>query len=340
MTIADDAGLTVEGAPPIAGLRFRRPRGDDTDYAAQAILIGASCAQDGIPWRPTAAQLRVEVEHALDRLDPAQDAILAEIDGVLVASAEVERVMRDGVAVFHTGGIVAPSHRRRGLGRAMLHRNVARAVERAALEPPDQPVALGAFAEDSETGHRALLEAEGFEPIRYFFLMRRDLARPIPDAPLPEGLVVRPMEPDQARAVFDAEVEAFMDHWGARTKTDDEFRLTLEREEYDPSLWVVAWDGDQVAGVVQNWIWPTENEELGVRRGWLEHISVRRPWRRRGLARAMTALSLRRFRDMDLDDAMLGVDAENPTGALGLYEGLGFTVSNRSTAYRRDLIRP
>ena len=101
----------------------------------------------------------------------------------------------------------------------------------------------------------------------------------------------------------------------------------------------MAWDGDQVAGVVQNWIWPEENEALGVNRGWLEHISVRRPWRRRGLARALTAASLVTFRERGLDEGMLGVDSENPNGALGLYEGLGFSMRSRAAAYRRSLER-
>ena len=91
--------------------------------------------------------------------------------------------------------------------------------------------------------------------------------------------------------------------------------------------------------MVQNWIWPEENERLGVKRGWLEHISVRRPWRRRGLARAITAASLVKSREVGLDEAMLGVDSENPNGALGLYEGLGFSVESRAAAYRRDLKR-
>ena len=116
-------------------------------------------------------------------------------------------------------------------------------------------------------------------------------------------------------------------------------RRTFGRAELDTSLWVVAWDGDQVAGVVQNWVWPEENERLGVKRGWLEHISVRRPWRRRGLARAITAASLVKYREVGLEEAMLGVDSENPNGALGLYEGLGFVQASRAAAYRRDLAR-
>ena len=121
--------------------------------------------------------------------------------------------------------------------------------------------------------------------------------------------------------------------------TDADFRTTYGRAELDTDLWVVAWDGDQVAGVVQNWVWPEENERLGVSRGWLEHISVRRPWRRRGLARAMTAASLVKLRERGLAEAMLGVDSENPNGALGLYEGLGFGVYSRATAYERPLDR-
>ena len=84
---------------------------------------------------------------------------------------------------------------------------------------------------------------------------------------------------------------------------------------------------------------PQENERLGVKRGWLERISVRRPWRRRGLGRALTAAAMRRLHDAGMDDAMLGVDTENPTGALGLYESLGFTVNSNAAAYRRSLER-
>jgi ribosomal protein S18 acetylase RimI-like enzyme len=141
------------------------------------------------------------------------------------------------------------------------------------------------------------------------------------------------------RAIFDAEFEAFRDHWQPHDYDEAEFESLYKKADLDTGLWVVAWEGDEIAGVVQNWIWTEENEQLGVKRGWLEHISVRRPWRRRGLGRAITAESLRRLRAAGLTDAMLGVDAENPTGALGLYEGLGFQVAQRSSAYVRSLDR-
>ena len=142
-----------------------------------------------------------------------------------------------------------------------------------------------------------------------------------------------------ARMIIAAENEAFRDHWGHREMTESTYRQTYDRPELDTDLWVVAWSDDEIAGVVQNWIWPEENERLGVKRGWLEHISVRRPWRRQGLARAITAASLVRLREAGMEDAMLGVDSENANGALGLYESLGFDIASRASAYRRDLRR-
>jgi ribosomal protein S18 acetylase RimI-like enzyme len=89
-----------------------------------------------------------------------------------------------------------------------------------------------------------------------------------------------------------------------------------------------------------NAIFAEENEALGIRRGWLEHVSVRRPWRGRGVAKALCAASFRVLRERGMDEAWLGVDGTNPTGALQLYEGLGFTARRRWMAYGRLLEGP
>jgi mycothiol synthase len=200
--------------------------------------------------------------------------------------------------------------------------------ENGELEPR-----IRGFVEEAEAGHRALLESTGFTPSRWFFLMVRRTLDDIPEASLPDGIEIRPVVSDHHRAIFDAEHEAFLDHWMPRDHSEADYVSLFSRSNLDTDLWVVAWDGDEIAGVVQNWIWPEENETLGIDRGWLDHISVRRTWRRRGLGRAITAEALRRLRAAGMTDAALGVDADNPTGALGLYEGLGFEVDQRSTAY-------
>ena len=329
------ARLELAGAPAIPGLRFRRPRGDEADYAAMAAVVVAANTHDEVPYLPSPTNVREELTGS-DALDEAADVVLAEIDGRVVAEAGVERVVRTGIVVYHTWGHVVPEARRRGVGRAMLAENIRRARERAASESGGQSWDIRGHAEEGEAGHVAILTDAGFQPIRYYFAMRRPTLDDLPGTVLPDGLEIRPVTPDQHRAIWEAEGEAFRDHWQAREPTEADFEVLFRREELDTDLWVVAWDGAEIAGVVQTWIWGAENERLGVGRGWLERISVRRPWRRRGVGRAITAAALHRLRDAGMTEAMLGVDAENPTGALGLYENLGFEVYQRSTMYRLE----
>jgi ribosomal protein S18 acetylase RimI-like enzyme len=324
-------------APQVPGVTFR-PFRDATDYKRIADLVGQTNLEDAVPWMPTAAQLRTEMETS-SGIEPTLDVLFAEVDGMSVAATAVERGIRDGVPVYDMSGNVLTEFRRRGLGTALLAWTLDRIRVRAAIEDPGIEVVVQGGAEERETGHRAILDRAGFVPTRHFFLMHRASLDDVPDVPLPEGLEVRPVAEDQRRAIIAAEFEAFRDHWGAREMTEGAVRATLEMAELNTDLWVVAWDGDQIAGAVENWIWPEENEKLGVQRGWLERISVRRPWRRRGLGRALTAASLIRLREAGLVEAMLGVDSGNPNGALGLYEGLGFTIHSRSAAYRRTLER-
>lgn len=337
MTTTEHRGIDLTAAPPIAGLEVRFFR-DVSDYERLATLTCAANEHDGIPFLPTAHNLQIDMDDAVG-LDPRKDVVIVSVDGTVIATSSVKRVVRDEVPTYEISGSVDPAFRRRGLGTWLMGWSVGHARARAVLEDPEGRVALGSFAEDSETAHRALLAGAGLQSVRHFFLMRRTGLEEIPDAPLPDGIEIRPVSPDQHRVIFDAETEAFRDHWGNREVGDAEFRATFALNELDTDLWVVAWAGDEVAGVVQNWVWPEENVRLGVKRGWLEHISVRRPWRRRSLARAITAASLVKLRAAGLDEGMLGVDSENANGALGLYEGLGFTVHSRAAAYRRDLDR-
>jgi mycothiol synthase len=87
----------------------------------------------------------------------------------------------------------------------------------------------------------------------------------------------------------------------------------------------------------QNTIYPDDNETFGRLRGWLDSVFVRRAWRRRGLGAALVARALVRLREAGMDEAMLGVDSDNPSGALGLYERAGFVVHRRSAAYRKPM---
>ncbi len=152
---------------------------------------------------------------------------------------------------------------------------------------------------------------------------------------MPESLEVRPAKDKHVRQIWDASVEAFRDHWGFSEPTEESFKEWLEERTFNPELWKVAWDGDQVAGMVLNFIDDLENREYDRKRGYTETICVRRPWRRRGLARSLIAQSFHFLRDLGMEEAALGVDTQNLSGAFRLYESLGFKQVKRWTEYRK-----
>jgi mycothiol synthase len=202
-----------------------------------------------------------------------------------------------------------------------------------------RPLIFGSWASDLNKRKGRLLAAAGYTPARYFFEMLRPSLNEVEVAPMPDGLELRPIGRDREsqKQLWDADVEAFQDHWGGFDASDAAFEAWLARPDQDPDLWVVAWDGDEIAGAVVNTIYQSDNEAFGRLRGWLDSVFVRRAWRRRGLGSALVARSLVRLGEAGMTEAMLGVDSDNPSGALALYERAGFEVHRRSTAYRKPM---
>jgi mycothiol synthase len=328
-------------APAIAGLTFRRLRLPDDLVPVAEMHIRAAIA-DEIDERESAEDWAQWFAHP-SGFDPLTDVVLGEVDGRLVANAQARaQDDNDGGRNYTAGGEVDPEQRGRGIGRALLRHNIrhqqARAERESAPGATSQPERrLESWAFESQSRRTRLLESEGFQVVRWFFEMLRPDLDDIADMPMPGGLEIRPVLPEQHRAIWDADVEAFRDHWGAMEDTEHGFSRFFSGPEFRPELWRVAWDGDQVAGVVMNRIMTTFNQESGERRGELAGVSVRRPWRGRGLARALVADSLRGLRDDGMTSAVLGVDAENPIGALGVYEANGFAVHRKGLNYRRPL---
>ena len=306
------------------------------DWPAIADVVNASRQADGADEVRTPASLASEFANVvLER-----DGLIAEAGGAFVGFGFGYVVERDGSLVGELTGGIYPGSRRRGIGTDLFRRNHARLAVELAADPRPGPRELRSYALDAEQGDIALLAAEGFVPIRFGYEMRRYLAGSLPDHPLPPGIELRPVTTELHRQIFDADNEAFLDHWGHRPKTDSDFVARFDNPETDTSLWCVAWDGEEVAGVVMNAIFTDENEQLGIRRGWLEHVSVRRPWRGRGVAKALCAASFRVLREHGMEEAWLGVDGSNPTGAVRLYEGLGFHVVRGWKAYGRPVDGP
>lgn len=336
-TRAAAAPLEVEvpDAPPIPGLRFRRTD-LDRDLPGLAALINDSAIFDRTEFALSEDDIRHDLEHK-SNFDLARDLVVAEIDGRIVGEIEVNVAVRDGIAVHQFVGFVHPDVRGRGIGTALVHWVERRSREAAAEWPGNEPHELGTWIDSNDEDGVGLVEREGYRRVRYGFMMIRPLSEPIPDAPLPDGLELRPVVEADHRRIWDADEEAFRDHWAVSERTEEDFERWFSFPNLDTSLWRVAWDGDEVAGAVFTLVWPEENVKLGISRGWLEHISVRRPWRKRGVATALIADTLRLLRDMGLEEGALGVDAENPTGALRLYESLGFRRHRTGISFRKPM---
>jgi mycothiol synthase len=242
----------------------------------------------------------------------------------------------DGTRAYQVWGAVDPAWRRRGIGRAMLHWNVARARSIAAGHETTRERWFGSWDEDANVGAAALLRSEGYRPIRRYYLMVRPNLEDIVVPQLPEGLEVRPVTEADWRAIYQADTEAFRDHFGGVDPSEAGYRRWVDYPLFEPSLFAVAWDGDQVAGAVLGMIDPAENERHGYARGWLGSVFTRRAWRRRGLAAALIGRCMVVLRDRGMTSAQLGVDSENPNQALHLYEGAGFGIQTSATAWRRD----
>ena len=264
---------------------------------------------------------------------------MLELGGRVVAETNVQRVdTTDGQREYRIGCTVHPELRRRGIGRWLQRLGEEAAAARHRADPTERPVLFGAWASERSAGKTALLEEEGYRPARFFFDMARPDLEGIVLPPMPEGLEVRAVGDDQFRQLWDADIEAFLDHWGGFDASGGRFDAWRNDPTFDPSLFVVAWDGDEIAGGVLSMINEAENAALGRRQGWLASVFVRRPWRRRGLARALVMRSLALLRDRGLTSAGLGVDADNANEALRLYAECGFEVEMRSTAYRKPMV--
>lgn len=176
-----------------------------------------------------------------------------------------------------------------------------------------------------------VVAGRGYEQWRHSLTMEIELdARP--SRTFPSGFDVRSYEEGDADAVRAAIDEAFAVDPFHTDVTATGFReFFLKGRGFDPELWALAWDGPELAGFSLAWPLHGSDTELG----WIGTLGVRRAWRRRGLGEALLLESFARLHDRGLRRVGLGVDAQNVTGALRLYERVGMRQAHRSDNWRR-----
>ena len=307
-------------------MRVSRPTPDRFDEVLDLLRASDRAVYGDTDW--TASELREQ----WDEIDLAADAWLVDLDGRLAGVMHLRELRGSGCYV--SDGYVRPELKARGVGTLLLDLVEARARERLVDEvPAGERVVLHNAHLHGDEGAAGLVAAKGFARVRTFFRMVADLESVDSSADWPEGIEVLPLDVARhGRLLHAADEEAFAEEWGYEPRPYETWaERVFGRQQFDPSLFVVAWDGDSIAGFSCNY--PKRMGDWG----WVGVLGVVPSWRRRGLGLALLRESFRRFRATGETVAALGVDAENPTGATRLYERAGMRILWRADVWEKEL---
>jgi mycothiol synthase len=308
-----------------AGYLLRHPREDELS-AVQALFDAAESADCG---EPRVSDFDVVASARDPRRDYPRNGWVVEAPGGELAAFGGVQWMPPGSG--DSRQVVHPDHRGRGLGEALIDVIGRRAAQLAAQAPPEAPATLTVWCEDIKTQRRAALVARGYAKVRESFIMRIDLGPDYEAARMPDGFSIRTFRPDRDElAVYQASEEAFADDFHHDYATYEQWRAyAVDHRWFRPDLWFIAWRGQQIAG--ECLVLHGDDEWL------VDSLSVRRPWRQRGLATGLLTRGLAAARDGGAEVVRLEVDAQNPTGALAVYQAVGMRVERRFEVFEKRL---
>jgi mycothiol synthase len=272
---------------------------------------------------------------------PETDAVMVWDGDGLVAFGWLRSMPgeREAHRVWCWGG-VHPDRRGEGIGRQLLAWQLDRSAAVAERMDATLPTNVQVEALDTMSDLTRLSQRLGFEPVRRFLEIALPASTTPELTPAPDGIVLQPWDERIDDAVRLAHTEAFADHWGSEPRTPDEWRqwYTGHRSfRRDLSFVAVEEAHGEVAGYILLAAYPQDWEEVGHREVWVSSIGTRWPWRGRGIARTLltTALAAVETAVDDFERSILNVDADNPTGALGLYRSLGYETVRAMTTFSR-----
>jgi mycothiol synthase len=278
-------------------------------------------------------------ELADPKLDAARDTI-GVWDGEQMVGYGVVRAPDQVVDVhrIRTEGAVHPQWRGRGIGSALVPWLTRRAAELHKERQPGAEGEINTGAIDSNTSALELLTGFGFEKCRYFFSMERNLGTPVDVPPVPDGLRLVAFTPAYDEPLRVVHNEVFLDHWGSSPKSAESWKTWFTgARAFRPELAYLVLDGDEVVAYTMGYEYVADTEATGIREVYVGQVGTKRSHRGRGLAALALAKVMADAAATGFQRASLGVDADNPTGALGLYERLGYTTKNTWITHRLPL---
>jgi mycothiol synthase len=262
-----------------------------------------------------------DIRAELQEVPLETDAWLVRTAGPTADPLGYAMLQRRSGSRMHGHLAVHPDRRGSGIGSALARLLEARALERIGeVEDGSVPVTLVGWINGDSQADAAWARSLGYEWTRRFLRMRIDMTDPPSPPEWPDGITVRAFRPGQdERAMYEAQEEAFSDHWGHVTMPFEDWVKRIGRHDFEADLWLMALEGDRVVATSTNSVIP---ENLG----WISGLGVVRSHRRRGLARAILQQALNDFWRRGQRSVALGVDADSLTGATRLYESAGMRI--------------
>jgi len=234
---------------------------------------------------------------------------------------------------------VHPDHDDPRLEEALLDWLKSRARRAVKRAPADARVIVRHYAFDRDDRRRRLLLHRGYRRVRQYVRLRIEMSGPPLPAEIPQGIEIRPFDPKaDLHATILSVRETFRDHWGhIERDLEEDTRMWThwveEDRDFDPSVWHLACDGNEIVGVSLGTTKRPESDNLA----YIYTLGVRRAWRGRGIAHALLRHSFAAFYERGRSVVDLDADAENLTGAMRLYEGVGMHVVWRNNEYEKEL---
>lgn len=310
---------------------------DRDDLPVIAAFYAECEAHDLNPERKSLVGLREFWDSPRSR--PEQDTLVGLDDtGRVVATAWAgcNRVITERRGV-HLGGAVRPSRRGAGIGGLVMRWQIAHALEwdRATRRDGYGPLVIRLLAPVDQVDVRDLAERHGLAVQRYFFEMSRPLSGSLP-VPEVDGIRIVDWDAGCSRDIHHVVDSAFRDHWGHADRTDQMWEETVTAQAFRPAWSVLAVEESTavVVAAALNCAYEQDWVATGSREGYTEELAVASTHRGRGIASALLRESMRRFAASGMDAAALGVDAANPSGALRLYEALGYEQTARTCVHQ------
>ncbi len=323
----------------ISGLSFRGLLGE-SDYPL-LLAINRSSRQAENDTFAVSLEDIARVFAEVDGVNAAREVSIASLGGE-PAAIGYSRLgwysSRADTCLYFQVSFLRQEFRGRGLWQAMVRQNERRLREIAASQPAAPQCFFQAWSSDNQVEWISVLESTGYQAVRRFNNMLFQMGE-VPNIPLPVGFEIRSVKPEHMRAIWEAqkEMNAGLFENVAEDWLEEKYVAWLENSLPESRYWQVAWDGDQLAGMVLARIDEKENEERKLKRGHTEHIFVRPGWRKRGLASALIARSLQVLKEQGMIEAELGVDSENESAAFSLYQKMGYVTFSVDTWFRKTM---